>query len=112
VNSGAFGNAGGLPDERPIYDQELALGCGAAGWDGPAVTGGRRAVGSVLVVDPHYARHPVDRAAFPAVPETAILPLSGPAVVVTALAQDGLSLRRQLDTGVAAIAVSMQGACS
>ncbi|MFF1759533.1 urease accessory protein UreD [Streptomyces sp. NPDC058266] len=39
---------------RAEYDQELILGTDAPGWQGPAVTGGRRALGSLLVVDPYW----------------------------------------------------------
>lgn len=37
---------------RPLLDQELAIGLAAPGWDGPAMTGGHRALGSILVADP------------------------------------------------------------
>lgn len=86
---------------EPLHDQELAIGAQTPGWDGPVVTGGRRAVGSILVVDPGWdtpaaARRRID----PAGPDTAVLPLRGPAVVATALAHDALSLRRRLDSAL------------
>lgn len=85
----------------PLHDQELGIGDGTAGWDSSAVMGGRRAVGSVLVVDPELS-HPLARpAALPA--DTALLRLSGPAAVATALAKDTSALRRKLDAGLAEI---------
>lgn len=95
--------------DRPLHDRELAVGPGAAGWDGMAVTGGRRAIGSVLVVDPAWGD---DRISWPgpaAGADTALLPLSGPAVLITALAHDGLALRRRLDAGLAAIEAWLLG---
>lgn len=43
---------------RPLLRRELHLGPGAAGWDGPAVVGGARAVASVLVTGPELAPPP------------------------------------------------------
>lgn len=83
-------------DGRPLLDQELSCGPGApGGWDGPAVLGGHRALGQLLVVRPEFARE---------LPEArmlgehaALAPLAGPAVLVSALAPDALRLRRVLD---------------
>ncbi|PBC65368.1 urease accessory protein [Streptomyces sp. Tue6028] len=83
-------------DGRVLLDQELACGPGApGGWDGPAVLARLRAVGQLVVVRPEFADH---------LPEprmlgehAALAPLAGPAVLVTALAPDGLGLRRVLD---------------
>jgi urease accessory protein len=99
-------------DDRPLHDQELAVGPGVAGWDGPAVTGGRRALGSLLVVDHDWADGPVDRPVAAAGTDSALLPLSGPAVLVTALAHDGLALRHRLDAGLAGIEASLPRTCS
>lgn len=85
---------------RPIHDQELHVGAGAPGWDGPAVTGGRRAVGSVLLVDPTL---PADGPAVVGPGDSARLPLCGPAVLVTALAEDALLVRSRLDRHVLAL---------
>jgi urease accessory protein len=84
-------------DGRPLLDQELAVGFEASGWDGPAVTGNHRALGMILVVDPETCQR------IPATLEgdAAILPLAGPAVLVSVLAPDTLALRRQLDAGLA-----------
>ncbi|MEU4658124.1 urease accessory protein UreD [Streptomyces sp. NPDC023723] len=81
---------------RCVLDQELACGPGApGGWDGPAVLAGHRAVGQIVVVRPEFARRmPPARMAGDG---TAVLPLAGPAVLVTALAPDALRLRRSLD---------------
>jgi urease accessory protein len=95
---------------RPLHDQELSAGPGAPGWAGPAVLGGRRAVGTVLVVDPEWDsasdRHPP-----PATNATdaAVLPLGGPAVLLTALAYDALMLRRRLDSLLAGLVSSATG---
>jgi urease accessory protein len=84
--------------DRPLLDHEVRIGSGAPGWAGPAVTGGRRAYGSALVVDPSWdaasggAPPPVDGS-----PDSALLPLDGPAVLVTALARDVPTLRSRLD---------------
>ncbi|WP_338675093.1 urease accessory protein UreD [Streptomyces sp. SCSIO 30461] len=84
---------------RPLLDQELAYGPAApAGWDGPAVLGGHRAVGQLLVVDPEFEKHPAQARQFG---DSAVLtPLAGPAVLVTAVAPDALALRRVLDTAL------------
>ncbi|MFF5342506.1 urease accessory protein UreD [Streptomyces althioticus] len=83
-------------DGRPVLDQELDCGPGApGGWDGPAVLGGHRAVGQLVVVDAKFTDEPVA----PGVPADglAVLPLAGPAVLVSAVAPDALRLRRLLD---------------
>ncbi len=92
----------------PVLRQELAVGGDHPGWGGPAVTDRCRAVGSVVVVEPRFARAPPPRAAF--AERAAVLCLPGPAVQVVALADDALSLRRLLDAGVArAVAVEPPG---
>lgn len=83
-------------DGRPVLDQELDCGPGApGGWDGPAVLGGHRAAGQIVVVDAEFTEKPIA----PGVPADglAVLPLSGPAVLVSAVAPDALRLRRLLD---------------
>ncbi|HSX96274.1 MAG TPA: urease accessory protein UreD [Streptomyces sp.] len=85
---------------RPLLDQQVGCGPGApGGWDGPAVLGGFRALGQLVVVRPEFA----ERAPGPKVlGETAALtPLAGPAVLVSALASDALRLRRVLDEALA-----------
>ncbi|MEU2285752.1 urease accessory protein UreD [Streptomyces sp. NPDC013178] len=81
---------------RAVLDQELACGPGApGGWDGPAVLAGRRALGQLVVVRPEFGEHPVSARVLGE--SAALVPLAGPAALVTAVAQDGLRLRRVLD---------------
>ncbi|MGP4114597.1 urease accessory protein UreD [Streptomyces sp. 4N509B] len=87
-------------DGRPLLDQELSLGSGAApGWDGGAVLGGHRAVGQLLVVDPAFAEKPPEPVLLG--DSAALTPLAGPAALVTALAPDALTLGRLLAEGAA-----------
>jgi urease accessory protein len=87
-------------DHRPLYDQELAVGPGTPGWDGPAVTAGHRSAGTLLVVDPDgSAPAPATARA----PHTAVMALAGPATMTSTLAPDTATLRRRLDTALARI---------
>ncbi|CAM5468137.1 urease accessory protein UreD [Streptomyces fumanus] len=87
---------------RCVLDQELSCGPGApGGWDGPAVLAGHRAVGQIVVVRPEFAPHPPAARVCPA--GAAVLPLAGPAVLLTAVAPDALQLRRALDEALAAL---------
>ncbi|WP_177239756.1 urease accessory protein UreD [Streptomyces monashensis] len=81
---------------RTVLDQELSCGPGApGGWDGPAVLAGHRAVGQLVVVRPEFAERPVQAQALG---ECAVLiPLAGPAALVSAVAPDALRLRGLLD---------------
>lgn len=85
---------------RAVLDQELDCGDGApGGWDGPAVLGGHRAVGQLVVARPEFADSAVEARVLG---EGAVLmPLAGPAVLVGAVAADGLRLRRILDEALA-----------
>ncbi|MFJ9903618.1 urease accessory protein UreD [Streptomyces sp. NPDC101152] len=87
---------------RVVLDQELVCGPGApGGWDGPAVLGGHRAVGQLVVVRPEFGAEPVTGRVLG---ESAVLmPLAGPAVLVSAVATDALRLRRVLDEALAAL---------
>ncbi|MEU0968265.1 urease accessory protein UreD [Streptomyces sp. NPDC005917] len=81
---------------RTVLDQELACGPGApGGWDGPAVLAGHRAVGQLVVVRAEFAAEPM--AARMLGECAALTPLTGPAVLVSAVAVDALRLRRVLD---------------
>ncbi|MFI9583330.1 urease accessory protein UreD [Streptomyces sp. NPDC052236] len=84
---------------RPLLDQELGYGPNApGGWDGGAVLGGHRAVGQLLVVDPAFEDFGEKPAESRLLGDTAVLmPLAGPAVLVTAVAPDARGLRRTLD---------------
>jgi urease accessory protein len=84
---------------RPLYRQDLAVG--TVGADSPAVIGHHRAVGSAVVVDPGWGEHPP--AAQPLIGDSALLPLTGPGAVITALAEDNLELRAQLQAGLTAL---------
>ena len=85
---------------RTVLDQELACGPGApGGWDGPAVLGGHRAVGQLVVVRPEFNQEPV--AARMLGECASLVPLAGPAVLVSAIASDALRLRRVLDEALA-----------
>jgi len=80
---------------RTLLRSELAVGPRAPGWDGPAVLGQGRAVGSVLLVDPAWT----DRAPrpFPVGSSAAVLPLAtGPAVLATAVGVDVRVVRESL----------------
>jgi urease accessory protein len=85
---------------RPLLDQELSFGPGAAGgWSGPAVLHGHRAAGQLLVVDPEFTNKPPETRILtddPGEGEAVRTALAGPAALTTALAPDGLRLRRLL----------------
>jgi urease accessory protein len=89
----------------PLFDQELSFGPGAPAWSGPAVLGPYRAVGQLLLVEPDMARAPAKPLVLTDDPDegrAALTPLAGPALLVTAVAADGLRLRRLLDQGLSA----------
>ncbi|MER6469174.1 urease accessory protein UreD [Streptomyces collinus] len=87
---------------RTVLDQELACGPGApGGWDGPAVLAGHRSVGQLVVVRPEFADRPV--AARMLGECAALVPLPGPAVLVSAVAPDALTLRRLLERALTSL---------
>lgn len=87
---------------RPLLHQDLHVGADVAGWDGPAVTGGRKAVGSVLLVDP--VRLPTAIGGVGGLPDdTAVFALDGPGVLVGSAAGEAHVLRQRLDTAVASL---------
>lgn len=89
-------------DGRPLLDQELSCGPGApGGWDGPAVLAGHRALGQLLVVRPEFTHVPVQARLLGE--SASLMPLAGPAVLVTALASDALRLRRVLDEALGSL---------
>ncbi|MCM3923803.1 urease accessory protein UreD [Frankia sp. AiPs1] len=87
--------AGELSGWVPLLRQELLLGPRVPGLHGPAQLGGARAVGSLLVAGPEWAEAGAG-------PEAAVadgvarLPLAGPGYLVSALADDAVTLRRRL----------------
>lgn len=92
-------------DGDPLYDQEVAVGAGAPGWSSSAVTGGRRSLGSIIVVD----RVLEDIAAFTTagaddLEDTAIMHLKEQAVVVASAAPDAIVLSRRLAAALAHLA--------
>ncbi|MCH0562495.1 MULTISPECIES: urease accessory protein UreD [unclassified Streptomyces] len=85
-----------------VLDQELACGPGApGGWDGPAVLAGHRAVGQLVLVRPEFQEDPVSPRRIG--DACVVVPLAGPAALVSAVAVDGLRLRRALDEALAAL---------
>ncbi|MFH8444520.1 urease accessory protein UreD [Streptomyces sp. NPDC018026] len=89
-------------DGRCVLDQELSCGPGApGGWDGPAGLAGHRAVGQLVVVRPGFAAEPPAARVFEE--GAAVMPLAGPAALVTAVAPDALRLRRLLDGALASL---------
>ncbi|MEA2686392.1 MAG: urease accessory protein [Actinomycetota bacterium] len=83
-------------DGRALVRHRLDIGPDHPAWSSPAVGGGARCAGSLLVVDPG-----VDLDVDPIVldGDAAVLHLAGPAVHVIALAPDARALRRLLDAG-------------
>lgn len=81
-----------------LFRQDLAAGPGATGYDGAAVLGGARAAGCMLIVDPAFEHAPPRECVIS--PGAAVLPLAGPAVLVAAVADDNLALRRDLHAGL------------
>ncbi|SOE26003.1 urease accessory protein UreD [Streptomyces sp. OK228] len=89
-------------DGRPLLDQELSCGPGApGGWDGPAGLGGHRALGQLVVVRPEFESEPPQARLLEEY--AAVMPLAGPAALVSALAPDALRLRRVLDEALRAL---------
>jgi urease accessory protein len=77
---------------RTVHRHDLAVGPSAPGWDGPAVLGPARAVGT-LVALPAQA---LPTGSAPS-PEAAMMPLAGGGVLVTALGLDIRQVRAVLD---------------
>jgi urease accessory protein len=81
---------------RPLLRHELDVSGTEDASLGPAVLAGHRAVGSLLCVEPAWAARPADQLPAGYGPGVAVMPLAGPAVLVTALADDALTLRQRL----------------
>jgi urease accessory protein len=102
-------------DEAPLLRHQLVLGPGSPGWDGPAVLGGNRAIGFVLLAgtDAHSAgariqpagtgTHPARQTAGPG---WAVMPLESDGTLVTAVGRDLLDMRTALARGLHQFEVS------
>ncbi|MFC0528499.1 urease accessory protein UreD [Phytohabitans kaempferiae] len=83
-------------DGRTLMRQDLAVGPRAAGWAGPAVLGGGRATGTLLMVDPLWTEKPPEAAVLG--PGAARMPLAGgPAALAAAVGADLREVREALD---------------
>ncbi|EIV93816.1 urease accessory protein UreD [Frankia sp. QA3] len=91
--AGDAAGAGGPAGWVPLLRQELLLGPRVPGLRGPAQLGGARAVGSLLVAGPEWAGPGPEAAVAEGV---GLLPLTGPGYLVSALADDAVTLRRRL----------------
>jgi urease accessory protein len=106
-------------DGRVLLDREIAMGPRHPGSLGPAGSGGHRALGTVLIVDPAWeeadessvtANAPGRTSRRPGMPHVtaqddtgiaiAVMRLSGPAVLISAAATDAPSLARVLDSAL------------
>lgn len=94
-----------------LYDQELAVGPGHPGWDSAAVTGGRRALGSIVLVD--TVPENIDNfssAVSPEVPDTATMRLADDVILISSLAADTIELRGRLGAAFAPFGAPLPGA--
>ena len=82
---------------RPLLRQSVEVSGSDPVALGPAVLSGHRAVGSLLLAGGAAAYGgEVEGNASGATPERAVMPLAGPGVLVTALADDAVALRQRL----------------
>lgn len=86
---------------QPLYRQDLDFGPHAPGWDSPAVTGAHQALGSILIVDPGWVDGTPPAQVLD--DDAAVLPLAGPAVLISAVSVDSMALRRALTAGLHAL---------
>ncbi|MEV6163801.1 urease accessory protein UreD [Streptomyces sp. NPDC052052] len=91
---------------RTLLDQQNAYGDTAPAWDGPAMLGGHRATGQLLIVHPGITA-PAKPQLLGGGPEegaAVIAPLAhGPALLATAIAPGPARLRRLLDMALARV---------
>ena len=80
-----------------LYRHDLTVGPRAPGWSGAAVLGAGRAIGNVVAAGPGA----VAEAGVPG-PDSAVLPLAGPGVLVSAVGADIRSVNAVLDGWCAA----------
>lgn len=81
-----------------LFWQQLRLGPRALGWRSPAVIGAHKCLGSVFVVDPRWCEAPPAGRSF--APDAALMPLAGPAVMISALASETWTLGKRLSQGI------------
>ena len=74
-----------------LHRHELAVGPGAPGWDGAAVLGGGRAVGTLVAAGADLPRPGT------AGPDAAVMPLAGPGMLATAVGADIRAVAAALD---------------
>lgn len=77
---------------RPLLAHDLATGPDAPGWDSPAVLGPARAAGTLVLAG--TCCPPVPTAEDACSANFATMRLAGPGLVVTAVAEDALAVRR------------------
>lgn len=87
-------------DGVAVLRQELRVGPGADGWQGPAVIGDAGAVGVVVMIRPGDQRILPLPSSSSFGPEVAVLNLSGGGVLASAVAPDASDLRRRLDAAL------------
>ncbi|MET9860549.1 urease accessory protein UreD [Streptomyces smyrnaeus] len=88
---------------RPVLDQHTAYGGTAPAWDGPAVLGGYRAAGQLLVVDPRLAsdQPPILIGDSPEAGQAVLTPLAQhPAYLATAAARGLHDVGQLLDAAL------------
>lgn len=83
---------------RPLLHQQLCFGPRAHGASSPAVLGRHKCVATVLAVDPVWTQQPPQANQLDA--DAALLPLAGPAAMISALAADTPTLRRRVHQGI------------
>lgn len=81
-----------------LFRQQVRLGPRALGWRSPAVIGAHKCLGTVLVVDPRWCEEPPASQLF--APDAALIPLEGPAVMISALAAETWTLSKRLSQGI------------
>lgn len=85
-------------NKRPLVHQQLRFGPGTRGCSSPAVLGPNQCIGTVLAVDPAWdAATPAARSF---ADNASLLPLAGPAVMLSALGPETLSVRRLVEQGM------------
>ncbi|MGX9935027.1 urease accessory protein UreD [Advenella kashmirensis] len=85
-------------DGEPLFSQQQQIGPDAVGWRSCAVAGKHKCMGTVLVVDPQWCTTQYETNLFAA--DAALLPLEGPAVMISALAAETWTLRKRLEHGI------------